>query len=81
MKKAKSSTKINLTPNDMWSLRNRELEGGIEGYAIAKPFFDARQQMWIREREKFYLILKEKRKNLNWIETEILFHLLKDLIF
>lgn len=62
MKKAKSSTKINLTPNDMWSLRNRELEGGIEGYAIAKPFFDARQQMWIREREKILSNTKREKK-------------------
>lgn len=50
MKKSKSAQKIQLTQQDMWSLRNNEIDGGIEGYVLPKEILDHKAIIWMKER-------------------------------
>lgn len=59
MRKSKSTARVQLTPQDMWSLRNNEIDGGIDGYVLPKEVFDHKQIKWLKEREN---ILKNPKQ-------------------
>lgn len=50
---------FNLTPSEMWSLRNNEIDGGIQGYVLPKEILDARGVKWNKDRAD---ILKNPKK-------------------
>lgn len=54
----KRTPKIILSKEDMWSLRNNQIDGGIDGYVLPKEIYDHRQVKWIKERAD---ILKNPR--------------------
>jgi hypothetical protein len=58
----KNQTSINykITPEEMWNcIKGSSQNWGIEGYQIARKYYDYRQVKWLQEREK---ILKAHKK-------------------
>ena len=56
----KSKVQYKITPEEMWNcIKGSSQNWGIEGYEIAKKYFDYRQVLWHKKREK---ILKDHKK-------------------
>ena len=56
----KPKVQYKITPEEMWNcIKGSSQNWGIEGYEIAKKYFDYRQVLWHKKREK---ILKEHKK-------------------
>ena len=56
----KPKVQYKITPEEMWNcIKGSSQNWGIEGYEIAKKYFDYRQVLWHKKREK---ILKDHKK-------------------
>lgn len=56
----KPKVQYKITPEEMWNcIKGSSQNWGIEGYEIAKKYFDYRQVLWYKKREK---ILKDHKK-------------------
>lgn len=57
----KPKVQYKITPEEMWNcIKGSSQNWGIEGYEIAKKYFDYRQVLWHKKREK---ILKDHKGN------------------
>lgn len=58
----KRTPKVVLTKEDMWSLRNNQIDGGIDGYVLPKEIYDHKQIKWMKDRADILKNPKAYRK-------------------
>ena len=51
-KLTKSTSAVELTPEQIYEIVSGKSKGGIEGYTIPRKYYDYRQVMWLKKREQ-----------------------------
>ena len=65
--KVPSSVNYKITPEEMWNcIKGSSQNWGIEGYQIARKYYDYRQVKWLQEREKILKAHKKEWPPQNW---------------
>ena len=65
--KVPSSTKYKITPEEMWNcIKGSSQNWGIEGYQIARKYYDYHQVKWLQERERILKAHKKEWPPQNW---------------
>ena len=65
--KSQSSVNYKITPEEMWNcIKGSSQNWGIEGYQIARKYYDYHQVKWLQEREKILKAHKKEWPPQNW---------------